>query len=86
MQFNTRKIINVTLSGLMIIALSGCSLPRSGPSKSQLLSGSQDRRGDALVVEITTDVIEKNKIHTNVIVWARFFTCGVNQHGCYTVG
>ena len=61
MKFTTGKVFKVAVAGLMIAALSGCGLPRSGPSKQQLLAGSQDRKGDALVVVIDSDVIAKTK-------------------------
>ena len=57
----TGKVFKVAVAGLVIAALSGCALPRSGPSKQQLLAGSTERKGDALVVVIDQDVIAKTK-------------------------
>lgn len=61
MHFNSSRFLKAALTGLTVLALVGCSLPRSGPSKSQLLSGSHERKGDAFVVPITMDVINKTK-------------------------
>lgn len=38
------------------IVLSGCGLPRSGPTKAELFAGSVQRKGDAFVVEVNDRV------------------------------
>lgn len=73
MMFTTGKVFKAAVAGLVIAALSGCGLPRSGPSKQQLLAGSEDRKGDALVVVIDADVIEKTK-YTKKLSFGPAFT------------
>jgi len=76
MIFSTTKLCKTAITGLMVLALSGCILPRSGPSKQQLLSGSVDRRGDALVVVIDEDVISKTKFTKKLAFGPEFTNSG----------
>lgn len=39
------------------IALTGCGLPRSGPTRGEILSASTERKGDAHIVEVSDAVI-----------------------------
>lgn len=39
-----------------VVALAGCGLPRSGPSKSEIMAGAIEKGGDAHVVTVTTPV------------------------------
>jgi polysaccharide export outer membrane protein len=41
---------------LIISICSGCGLPSTGPNKRQILSGSEDKKGNALIVEIDDHV------------------------------
>lgn len=47
----------------LVVSLTACALPRSGPNKAEILSGSVDKKGDAYIVNVTdrvtrvTDVI-----------------------------
>ncbi len=46
---------------VLSFALGGCGLPRSGPTKAEIFSGSVQRKGDAYVLEVNdrvTKVIE----------------------------
>ena len=44
----------VLLTSVALVA--GCGLPRSGPNKREVLSGSVDKKGDAYVVTVTPEV------------------------------
>lgn len=70
------RIFNAAVAGLIIGGLSSCGLPRAGPSKQQLLAGSQDRKGDALVVVIDADVIEKTKFTKTLSFGPEFSNAG----------
>lgn len=76
MTFSTANIFKAALTGLMVVALTGCGLPRSGPSKQQLLAGSIDRKGDALVVVIDQDVINKTKYKETLSFGPEFLNAG----------
>ena len=41
---------------LAVSLVAGCGLPRSGPSKGEILSGSVERQGDALIIEVDDSV------------------------------
>ena len=49
----SRLVAAITLSAVI---LSGCTLPRSGPNKSEIFAGSVQRQGDAFVVEVNPHV------------------------------
>lgn len=51
----SRKAKYVVLLAL-VTALSGCGLPRSGPTKREIFAGSVQRQGDAFVVEVNDRV------------------------------
>jgi len=46
----------------LAILVAGCGLPRSGPSRSEILSASTERRGDAHIVEVTDAVVRANTL------------------------
>ncbi len=52
---NTRRL-GIAVAVLSALALSGCALPRSGPNKQEIFSGSVQRKGDAFVVEVNDRV------------------------------
>lgn len=41
----------------MAAILTGCGLPRSGPTRQEILSASTERRGDAHIIEVTDEVV-----------------------------
>lgn len=47
------KAIVLLMAGALVV---GCGLPRSGPNKREVLSGSVDKKGDAYVVTVTPEV------------------------------
>lgn len=46
----------------LTILVAGCGLPRSGPTRSEILSASTERRGDAHIVEVTDAVVRANTL------------------------
>ncbi|MEO0989508.1 MAG: polysaccharide biosynthesis/export family protein [Pseudomonadota bacterium] len=44
------------LLAVLVSTLAACSLPRSGPSRNEILAGSTDSAGDAFIVPVTSDV------------------------------
>ena len=50
--FAVKAIVLSTTVALVV----GCGLPRSGPNKREILSGSVDKKGDAYVVTVTPEV------------------------------
>lgn len=46
----------------LTILVAGCGLPRSGPTRGEILSASTDRRGDAHIVEVTDAVVRANTL------------------------
>lgn len=57
MKINTSRIAKSAALAVLIAGVSGCSLlPRSGPSKSEIFSGSVQEDGDAFVVSVNPRV------------------------------
>ena len=46
----------------LVLVLSGCELPRSGPTKDEILSKGTDTAGDAFVVNVTRSVAEMTDV------------------------
>lgn len=53
LKWQTVRVIGLAAA---FAALSGCGLPRSGPTKTEILSGSVERQGNAYVVSVTDRV------------------------------
>lgn len=71
----TTRILKAACLGVTIVAMTGC-LPRSGPSKQQLLAGSTERKGDAVVVVIDADVIAKTSYKEQLSFGPTFTNAG----------
>lgn len=50
------RSIRATVLTICIFTLAACTLPRSGPSRNEILMGGQNYEGDALVIEVTDSV------------------------------
>jgi polysaccharide export outer membrane protein len=61
----------------LTILVAGCGLPRSGPTRSEILSASTDRRGDAFIVDVTDAVVRANTLPPGFGFGANFEHAGV---------
>jgi polysaccharide export outer membrane protein len=50
------RLARTAVLAVLVAALAGCSLPRSGPSKREIFEGSVQRKGDAFVVAVNDRV------------------------------
>lgn len=50
--FNSRRLQNLVLQILVLGLLAACGLPRVGPSKSEIYSGSVQKEGDAFILTV----------------------------------
>lgn len=48
--------------GLVVLALAGCGLPRSGPNKEEIFAGSVQRKGDAFIVSVNDRVVQATSV------------------------
>ncbi|MBP9048232.1 MAG: polysaccharide export protein, partial [Tabrizicola sp.] len=56
MTFRSSFAVRVIVLFTSVALVAGCGLPRSGPNKREILSGSVDKKGDAFVVTVTPEV------------------------------
>lgn len=56
MNISSSQTVRVVASLMLVISLAGCSLPRSGPTKAEIYSGSVQKNGDAFIVEVNDHV------------------------------
>lgn len=56
MRFRTSFAVKAVVLFTSVALVAGCGLPRSGPNKREVLSGSVDKKGDAYVVTVTPEV------------------------------
>jgi polysaccharide export outer membrane protein len=54
--FRSSFAVRVIVLFTSVALVAGCGLPRSGPNKREILSGSVDKKGDAFVVTVTPEV------------------------------
>jgi len=54
--FGRNKRLRLLVLGALVITLTACGLPRSGPNKREIFAGSVQREGDAFVVAVTDRV------------------------------
>ena len=47
--------------GAVALVVAGCALPRSGPSRTEIMSGSRLAQGDVSIVEVTDEIAELSK-------------------------
>ncbi len=61
---NIQKSRNWRLATLLVLAttLTACGLPRSGPNKQEIFSGSVQKQGDAFIVEVNDHVTQATAI------------------------
>jgi polysaccharide export outer membrane protein len=57
--------------------LSGCGLPRSGPTKQEFLASAVDRKGDAYFVEVTDAVAAATAVPSGLGFSREFLDAGV---------
>ncbi len=62
------------VSGALV---SACDLPRSGPTKAELLSGSVEQAGDAFIVPVTTEVTRQTAVQPSFGFSAAFQNAGL---------
>jgi polysaccharide export outer membrane protein len=60
-----------------IVILGGCSLPRSGPTKSEIFAGSVQREGDAFIVEVNDRVTAATSVVPALGFSSEFLNAGV---------
>lgn len=56
MTFRSSFAVRAIILLMSVALVAGCGLPRSGPNKREILSGSVDKKGDAFVVTVTPEV------------------------------
>ncbi len=56
MKTTRSRMLRFTVAMLAVASLSACGLPRSGPNKHEIFSGSVQKQGDAFVVEVNDRV------------------------------
>jgi polysaccharide export outer membrane protein len=61
----------------LVFGLSGCELPRSGPTKNELLGKGTDTQGDAFIVNVTRSVAELTDVVPPLGFSAAFQNAGV---------
>lgn len=57
MQLAYRMILKQALLGFLVFTVAGCALPRSGPNKSEIYSGSVEKQGDVYIVDVNPAVV-----------------------------
>lgn len=66
------------LVGLVLIgALVGCGLPRSGPSKTEIFSGSVEKQGDAFIVPVNKRVTQLTAVQPSLGFSSQFQSAGL---------
>lgn len=68
--------VRIALS-VLVLGVTACGLPRSGPSKQEILSGSVDRRGDSFVVPVDDHVARATAVQPALGFSAAFQNAGV---------
>jgi polysaccharide export outer membrane protein len=58
-----------------VALVAGCGLPRSGPNKREILSGSVDKKGDAFVVTVTPEVSRLTAVQPKLRVQRQLPQC-----------
>jgi polysaccharide biosynthesis/export protein len=67
-----------TVALMTILALvASCGLPRSGPTKKQLLSGAVEEQGNAFVVDVTSEVARVTAVQTSFGFGSSFQDAGL---------
>lgn len=62
---------------VLLLALSGCGLPRSGPTKSEIMASDVAKKGDAHVVEVDDRVVQAVRFETELSFPAEFLNAGL---------
>ncbi|MEM1063982.1 MAG: polysaccharide biosynthesis/export family protein [Pseudomonadota bacterium] len=57
--------------------LAGCGLPRSGPTKSEIFSGSEMREGETLVIEVNDRVAQATRLEPSLGFGEGFLSAGI---------
>lgn len=52
----SRNLRAAALLGAVALVLAACALPRSGPSRSEILAGARDKQGDVNIVNVTDEI------------------------------
>ena len=68
---------NIAVLTLVASTLSACSLPRPGPTRNELVSGSTEKGGDAFVVPVTADVARASALVPALGFTSAFLRAGV---------
>ncbi len=74
--FGTGKKARTLVLTALVIALSGCALPRPGPSKQEIFAGSVQREGDAFVVTVNDHVTRATAVRPALGFGAAFRSAG----------
>ena len=75
----THPIAKRTVAALTVILLtvSACGLPRSGPTRGELLKGTEENGGDAFVVAVTSEVAKATDVIPPLSFSDAFLNAGV---------
>lgn len=73
----TTSFRNFAVLTLVASTLSACALPRPGPTRSELVSGSTEKGGDAFVVPVTADVARASALVPTLGFTSAFLRAGV---------
>ena len=77
MRFRTSFAVKAVVLFTSVALVAGCGLPRSGPNKREILSGSVDKKGDAYVVTVTPEVSRLTAVQPSFGFSDSFRTAGV---------
>lgn len=76
MNISSSQAVRLAVSMVLCITLAACSLPRSGPTKSEIYSGSVQKQGDAFVVEVNDRVTRATAVVPALGFSERFMNAG----------
>jgi polysaccharide biosynthesis/export protein len=76
-RLNGGKAANAVALISVLVLVAACGLPRSGPTKKQLLSGSVEEQGNAFVVDVTSEVARVTAVQTSFGFSSAFQNAGL---------
>ena len=72
-----KRPAKVLLLLALVLATGACNLPRSGPTKKEILAGAADMQGDAHVVEVTDAVTRATDVQPELGFSSGFVKAGI---------
>jgi polysaccharide biosynthesis/export protein len=75
--FTSNKSVRAVVLLTTLVTVAACGLPRSGPSKRELLSGSVEKEGNAFIVPVTASVSRATSVQPSFGFSAAFQDAGL---------